>query len=462
MMIQVIFEEIEYKDPITYFNCLSDRPWAVFLDSADAQDSPGNANQYSFIAVEPFKIICLKNGGKPFAQLRSVFNQFKNFESHPELPPFQGGICGLFSYDLLHYLEDVPRPHNDDMQFKDLAVGCYDLVLSFDHGKKKAYIISSGLPETGQIAREKKAGERLLWLKTILKKNKCYHFPRQPLISESEIESNFTEQDYAKAVRKTIDYIKSGDIFEVNISQRFEASMPCDVSAYDVYHRLRKINPAPFSAYFNHKDVAIASASPERFLKVKNDDVEARPIKGTRERGKNAEEDNQLAKLLIDSEKDRAENIMIVDLMRNDLSRVCDDHSIKVEKLCGLESFPTVHHLVSVVKGKLKKNKSVIDLLEASFPGGSITGAPKIRSMEIIHEIEPNQRGPYCGSIGYIGFNGCMDLSIVIRTICIKKGKLTFQVGGAIVLDSDPVGEYKETLQKARAMNIALTSRVEQ
>lgn len=461
MMIQTIFEEIEYKDPVAYFNFLSDMSWAVFLDSADAQSSPSYVNQYSFIAVDPFRTICLKNGGDPFSQLRTVLKQYENFESHPDLPPFQGGVCGLFSYDLLHYLEDVPRSKNDDMQFSDLAVGCYDLVLSFDHDKKKSYIVSSGLPEIEGSAREKKAKERLLWLKSILKKNKSYRFPCHPLMSKGEIESNFTQEDYEKAVCRTVDYIKSGDIFEANISQRFKANMPCGVSAYDIYHRLRKINPAPFSAYLNYDDFVVASASPERFLHVKNDIVEARPIKGTSKRGDNNEEDSRLGRKLIASEKDRAENIMIVDLMRNDLSRVCEDDSITVEKLCGLETFPTVHHLVSVVKGKLNKKNSVIDLLEASFPGGSITGAPKIRSMEIIHELEPTQRGPYCGSIGYIGFDGCMDLSIVIRTICFNKDVITFQVGGAIVLDSDPLAEYEETLQKASAMNRALTTRIE-
>lgn len=460
-MVQVEFEEIEYNDPIVYFNALSDREWSVFLDSANAQKHPSYVNRYSFIAIDPFTTFSIKNGHDPFKLMRDIFEQYKNFESRAELPPFQGGMCGLFSYDLLHYLEEVPRPKSDDMQFDDLTIGCYDLVVSFDHKKKKAYIVSSGFPEMDHNARVQRAKERLLWLKSILQKNTSYSFPSQPLLADSDIQSNFSEEHYINAVRKTIDYIESGDIFEANISQRFKAELPDNISKYDVYHRLRKINPAPFAAYLNYNDIIIASASPERFLQVKNRMVEARPIKGTCKRSSDRVEDIRFGQELINSEKDRAENIMIVDLMRNDLSRVCEDDSIKVEKLCGLESFPTVHHLVSVVKGKLRENCNVIDLLEASFPGGSITGAPKIRSMEIIHEIEPNQRGPYCGSIGYIGFDGCMDLSIVIRTICFNKKELTFQAGGAIVLDSDPCGEYEETLQKASALNRALTSRIE-
>jgi para-aminobenzoate synthetase component 1 len=250
------------------------------------------------------------------------------------------------------------------------------------------------------------------------------------------------------------DYILAGDIFEANISQRFSADL-LD-RPFDLYRRLREINPATFSAYLAFDDTILASASPERFLKLTHGQVETRPIKGTRPRGKTAQEDQAFANELMKSEKDHAENVMIVDLLRNDLSRVCEDHSVQVPQLCGLESYPAVHHLVSVVTGKLTSKLTAVDLLRATFPGGSITGAPKIRAMEIIAEIEPTRRGPYCGSIGYIGFNGDMDTSIAIRTYAIKNNKVTFQAGGAVVVDSDPVDEYEETLTKARALKKAL------
>ncbi|MGH6929326.1 MAG: anthranilate synthase component I family protein, partial [Dongiaceae bacterium] len=223
------------------------------------------------------------------------------------------------------------------------------------------------------------------------------------------------------------------------------------------YCRLRDLNPAPFAAFLRFDDVEIVSASPERFLSMRGNRVETCPIKGTRPRGRTVEEDRALADELLASEKDRAENVMIVDLLRNDPSRVCRDRSIDVPRLCELESFATVHHLVSTIVGELRPDLTAVDLLAACFPGGSITGAPKIRAMEIIAELEPTRRGPYCGSIGYIGFDGGMDTSIVIRTYAIRNGCVTFQAGGGIVADSTPAGEYAETLAKARALIAALS-----
>lgn len=233
------------------------------------------------------------------------------------------------------------------------------------------------------------------------------------------------------------------------------------VSSFDLYRKLRRVNPAPFSAYLHLNTQDIASASPERFIKLNHRSVEARPIKGTAPRGYDTQSDEALKRDLSVSEKDRAENIMIVDLMRNDLSKVCSPHTVKVPSLCVVESYQTVHHLVSVVTGQLKNDLDAVDLIVATFPGGSITGAPKIRAMEIIAELEPINRGPYCGSIGYIAFNGDMDLSIVIRTFAIKDNEITFQVGGAITMDSDAQAEYQESLTKAKAMINTLTSWVQ-
>lgn len=240
----------------------------------------------------------------------------------------------------------------------------------------------------------------------------------------------------------------------MNLSQRFEADLT--IPPYELYRRLRRINPAPFASYLNFAGVSVVSASPERFLKLQGDWVETRPIKGTRPRGKSAEEDRALAQELLSSIKDRAENVMIVDLERNDLGRVCRYGTVRVVELAILETYPTVFHLTSTVRGRLCPDKTRIDLLKATFPGGSITGAPKVRAMEIIDELEPTRRSVYTGSIGYLSFSGEMDLNIVIRTFLVKEGKAYFQVGGGIVYDSEPEAEYEETLDKAKALFQAL------
>ncbi len=259
-----------------------------------------------------------------------------------------------------------------------------------------------------------------------------------------------------KKLKTAQNYILEGDIFEVNLSQRFKTVLPEELTPYELYLRLRKISKAPFAAYFNFSKMTIASASPERFILLNNGQIETRPIKGTMPRGETIEQDLKFSEALLNSKKDKAENIMIVDLLRNDLSRVCEDDSVHVATLCGLESFATVHHLVSVITGKLKSGYHALDLLKATLPGGSITGAPKIRAMEIISELEPNRRGPYCGNIGFISFTGDMDTSILIRTYAIHHRDVTYQAGGAVVLDSDPAQEYHETLHKSKALHQAL------
>jgi len=267
---------------------------------------------------------------------------------------------------------------------------------------------------------------------------------------------NFTRPKYEQAVKRVIEYILDGDIFQANIAMRFNVALPENFKRFDYYRRLRSINPAPFAAFFELGEFAIASSSPERFMRLAGNRIEARPIKGTRPRGINPAEDAALAKALCESEKDRAENIMIVDLLRNDLSRVCEDGSVDVPALCALESFASVHHLVSTVTGTLRPGLGAVDVLRAAFPGGSITGAPKIRAMQIISEIEPHARGAYCGAIGYIGFDGAMDMNIAIRTVVLEKQRAVFHAGGGIVADSVPASEYAECYDKARALLTAL------
>ncbi|MBE9515314.1 MAG: aminodeoxychorismate synthase component I, partial [Chloroflexi bacterium] len=271
---------------------------------------------------------------------------------------------------------------------------------------------------------------------------------------EIMLRSNFTREEYITAVNRVREYIAAGDVFQVNLSQRFEADLR--IPPYELYKRLRAVNPAPFASYLNFPEVTVVSASPERFLKVQGDLVETRPIKGTRPRGRNAVEDERLAGELTHSAKDRAENVMIVDLERNDLGRICRYGTVQVTELAVLETFPTVFHLTSTIVGRLRRDKNNVDLLKAVFPGGSITGAPKVRAMEIIDELEPTRRSIWTGSIGYLSFNQDIDINIVIRTFLIREGKAYFQVGGGIIYDSDPEAEYMETLDKAKALIQAL------
>lgn len=457
-MIYPLFQEITYQDPLKIFYHFAKQSGSVFFDSAQLMEGCG---RYSFICIDPFLVLNFKDdiSKSPFDVLQTEIEKY-SLQTLPDMPPFQGGVAGYLSYDLCHYLESLPHVV-DEMEFSDLMFGFYDLVIAFDHELKRAWIFSSGYPEKLDSKRKQRAEQRCAWLLEELKQVADLPPISASVCDKASITSNFSQETYQKAVSKVIDYILDGDIFEANISQRFKALLPEGLSSIELYRRLRLCNPAPFSAYLNFKEIVLVSASPERFLQLQNGNVETRPIKGTRPRGKNMEEDKQFYQELLSSKKDHAENVMIVDLLRNDLSKICQENSVIVPQLCGLESYATVHHLVSVVKGTLKKNHSVIDLLRATFPGGSITGAPKIRSMEIIAEIEGLKRGPYCGCIAYIGFNGDLDSSIAIRTFAIKDNIVTFQAGGAIVAESDPFSEYMETMTKASALYNALTSVVQ-
>jgi para-aminobenzoate synthetase component 1 len=369
-----------------------------------------------------------------------------------------GGAVGYFSYDLCHFIERLPLTAIDDLHLPECYFAFYDCILAFDHRENKVYIASSGFPELEEDRRKKRAEQRLHQMKeqlattppisaSLLQEN-------DDIVPGVALRSNFTHQQYLKAVETAREHIAAGDIFQVNLSQRFEVDLP--IHPYQLYRYLRHINPAPFAAYLNFDEVTIISASPERFLRVQGDGVETRPMKGTRPRGSTVAEDEALGRELTNSIKDRAENVMIVDLERNDLGRVCRFGTVRVSELCTLEKYATVFQLTSTVEGKLRPDKTRIDLLKACFPGGSITGAPKVRAMEIIDELEPTRRSIYTGSIGYLSFNGEMDLNIVIRTILAKRGKMYFQVGGGIIYDSEPEAEYQETLDKARALFQAL------
>ena len=461
----------EVATPLTAsdaFEILKERPFSFFLDSGM---DPENLGRYSFIGSDPFLV--LKSRGKqvdlfyrdrqqtiignPFDVLGQMLEKYA-LEPYPYPIPLVGGAVGYFSYDLCHFIERLPTTAIDDLHLPECYFALYGSIVAFDHLEGRTYVAATGFPEMEDAKRTKKAEERIAELRDLItatpRPGETIHSGIALGLRSSKLCANFTHEEYVEAVAAAREYIAIGDIFQVNLSQRFEVDLP--LAPYELYRRLCLINPAPFACYLNFDDVAIASASPERFLRLRGDMVETRPMKGTRPRGKSAAEDDALSTELVHSVKDRAENVMIVDLERNDLGRVCKYGTIRVKELWTLEKYATVFQLTSTVEGRLNEGKNRIDLLKATFPGGSITGAPKVRAMEIIDELEPARRSVYTGSIGYLSFDGGMDLNIVIRTFLIKNGKAYFQVGGGIVYDSEPEAEYQETLDKARALIQAL------
>jgi para-aminobenzoate synthetase component 1 len=477
-------------DPVRCCELLADLPYRLFLDSA----TPGTRlGQYSFVTADPVAVVWAKGAttvvrdllnassraveADPLQVLRSLLAPHAA-EPVPNLPPFQGGAAGYLAYDWSRRLERVPAPKYDDLALADVVLGVYDWVLAWDHSASRAWLVSTGVPETSTAARNDRAQQRASFVLGRLRSRaskvalesvpaSCAAADPAPSFpveggwwdSRLDLRSSFTHSGYLDAVTRVRDYIFAGDIFQSNLSQRFEA--PLTESPWTIYRRLRARNPAPFAAYLDFPGVEVLSASPERFLRVDvGGHVETRPIKGTRPRGLGPEHDAALGLVLSESTKDRAENLMIVDLMRNDLSQVCAPGTVRVSELFALEHYATVHHLVSTVLGDLAPGKDALDLLHAAFPGGSITGAPKVRAMEIIAELEPSQRGIYCGSIGYWSVTGALDTSIAIRTAVAIGERVCFSAGGGVVADSDPEQEYQETLDKARGMIDALAARV--
>lgn len=412
-------------DILTLATGLSDQPYTLFFDS----NRPSHPNsQWSFLCWNPIETITAKNGvithnhqevgrANIFDILQTRLNSY-TFENESDIP-FTGGLAGFWGYDLGQEIENILNTTNDDLNMPDMMVGIYTNIIAHDHANNKTWLIGEEPKIKSPSPQKEGWSERL------------------------QFTPQTSNRDYKKNIQRVIDYIYAGEIYQANMTRRFDAALPDNFSPFSHYKRQRKVNPAPFSAYMNFGNIQLASSSPERFLKHDGKIVETKPIKGTLP-------SNQPAALLKNSEKDRAENTMIVDLLRNDLSKVCNYHSVRVPKLCDIETFEGVHHLVSTVTGTLQKDKTAIDLLKACFPGGSITGAPKIRAMEIIEDIEPTKRGPYCGAMGYIGFNGKMDTNIIIRTLIYKGGRVTLQTGSGIVSDSDPTMELQEGLDKAQ------------
>jgi len=438
--------------------CLfQDEPYSFFLDSGMDHQGLG---RYSFIGANPFLIFKSKNDlvsleengvvktwkGNPFSKLKELLARYK-MDYRSDLP-FLGGAVGYLAYDLCHHLEVLPRTAVDDVDIPDCFLGFYDGIVIIDHARDKTFVAALGI--SGD--KREKVQSLVQRISQEVKKDESIsaEIDKEPV----RLTSNFTKEEYLKAVEKVKEYIRAGDIYQANLTQRFTCRLKETPLA--LYRKLREINPAPFASFIDFGTGYIVSSSPERFIRITDRIIETRPIKGTRPRGKTPEEDISNKEELLASEKDKAELLMIVDLERNDLGRVSKTGTVKVPQLFHLEEYRTVYHLVATIVGELKPECDVVDCIKAAFPGGSITGAPKIRAMEIIDELEPTQRNVYTGSIGYLGFNGDADLNIVIRTIVCKDKKAFFQVGGGIVWDSDAEMEYEETLHKAKALIKAL------
>ena len=440
--------ELAYcEDPSRYFELLVDRPWAIWLDSGRPHCQQG---RYDFMAADPMATVvcdgndtqvcrdgqCESSTADPFACLRQALLPW---DTPQGAGPFSGGAMGYYGYDLAWRLEQLPRRHTKAGEFPDMAVGIYDWVLVIDHQARQAWISIQGRhPDSFDYCTQ--LAHTLASAKEV---------PAGTFRVNTAIRSSMSEAAYALAFQRVKHYIQEGDCYQVNLAQRF--SLAVEGEPWAIYRALRVQNPAPHAAYFSTPYGEVLSASPERFLKVDRGDVETRPIKGTRPRRADPKQDREQALQLKGSQKDRAENLMIVDLLRNDIGKCCETGSVEVSSLFDVESFATVHHLVSTIRGKLAHEQDALSLLRACFPGGSITGAPKLRAMAIIEELETHRRGVYCGAMGYVGFDGNMDTNIAIRTLVHRQGKLSFWAGGGLVYDSRLEAEYNECLDKASA-----------
>ncbi|MEJ2593307.1 MAG: aminodeoxychorismate synthase component I [Candidatus Thiodiazotropha sp.] len=451
--------EFPYREDSTpLFEAIAHRPWAAFLDSGRPYSNQG---RYDILSADPVSVLITRGertrvhqagGGMrlsledPFQLLREALGPV---QPGIEGVPFCGGAIGYFGYDLGRRLERLPEIAEDQEQLPEMAVGIHDWALVVDHRDQRSWLVGQ------DPTRLQRYRDLLLGGAERAGKGR----PVAPYRVLGEVCSNMTREAYLASIARIKHYIRDGDCYQVNFAQRF--SVAAEGDPWQAYKELRQLNAAPFGAYLNTPRCQVLSTSPERFLEVREGRVETKPIKGTAPRGEDPIEDLMLAEMLRNSRKDQAENVMIVDLLRNDLGKVCSPGSVTVPALFKLESYARVHHLVSTVCGRLAREQDALSLLRACFPGGSITGAPKLRAMEIIEALEPDRRGIYCGAIGYVGFDGDMDTNIAIRTMVHADGVTRLSAGGGIVADSDPESEYRETYHKAAAL-LDLLQRMEQ
>ena len=431
-------------DAAAYYAAIADLPWAVWLDSA-------GLGCHDIVCAQPVATLTTHgpeteisdtagmrlSRDDPFSLLRQQLG-----EPAAAVPgiPFCGGALGYWGYDLARRMMTLPVQSQDSECLPDMCIGIYDWAIVLDHQQK-----------TAQLVSQQRFAETKIRLPEILDRlQRASALPADTFRVQGRITSNFTRTEYEAAFHTVQDYLQAGDCYQINLAQRFNAAATGD--ALGAYLTLRRLSPAPYSAFLNLPQAQILCASPERFLRVQNGNVETKPIKGTRPRSDDAQQDRLLADELRKHPKDRAENLMIVDLLRNDLGKSCAPGSVRVPKLFEVESFANVHHLVSTVEGKLAEGRDALHVLQDCFPGGSVTGAPKQRAMQIIEQLEPHRRGVYCGAIGYLGFDGNLDSNIVIRTLIYANNEIRCWAGGGIVADSDVASEHQETLDKAAGM----------
>ncbi|NOZ67675.1 MAG: anthranilate synthase component I family protein [Deferribacteres bacterium] len=466
--------ELPFMPPRQAFGPV-ESPGSFLLESIKG---PEKIARYSFIGAEPFMIFRAKNGVveitsgdkkikstvHPLKMLKELLSVYP-MDAPEGLPPFAGGAAGIISYDFVHYLERLPRTAVDDLGIPDAHFILVDTVAAFDHKLRKTFILSCPAARRVVTGEKPDAEPALYYDEACGKINRLYkklasgisasgRIRQEPAARRKgaiEIRHEMGKKDYMDMVKRAKEYIRAGDIFQANLSQRVSACVG-DTAAWHIYKLLSSINPSPFAAYLNMGDYWIASSSPERLVKVNRGIVETRPIAGTRPRGADPEGDRRMRNDLLLNEKERAEHLMLIDLERNDLGRISDYGSVEVDELMITEDYSHVIHIVSNIRGAVSRGKDCFDAIRATFPGGTITGVPKVRCMEIIDELEPVARGPYTGSAGYISFTGAMDMNIIIRTFVIKDGTAYVQAGAGIVADSDPEREYYETLKKAEAL----------
>lgn len=434
-----------------FLNLTNKEEYYVLLES-------GRGGRYSIAGIKPLMKMIGKDHtltvtteeqtevykGNPLHSIKNLMEKYK-VETNPDLPDFQGGILGFISYDYIRYLEKLPKTANDDLETPDVFFLLFDEWFIYDHKENVLWLLT--LYKAHELtAAVQKLEERARELEKSLDEE-----IHSEMVEKSEgLKVSIDDNEFQQSVRKIQHYIAQGDVFQVNLSVR--QVKPLHVSALEVYKQLRILNPSPYMGYFHTPEFQLVSGSPELLVKKKGEEVSTRPIAGTRSRGKDDVEDQRLANELIESEKERAEHVMLVDLERNDLGRVCEYGSVEVNEFMVIEKYSHVMHIVSNVRGVIAKNKDEYDLIDSMFPGGTITGAPKIRTMEIIEELEPVRRGPYTGSLGWIGFNQDVELNIMIRTMLVRNQNAYVQAGAGIVIDSVPSNEYKESMKKARAL----------
>ncbi|TYR78222.1 anthranilate synthase component I family protein [Priestia megaterium] len=419
----------------------------------------GRGGNFHIIGMKPFAVLrgeqnelhVTENNshtvqtGNPLHLMRDWLKKYKTV-SHSDLPPFQGGAIGYISYDYIRYVESLPAVAKDSLRMPDIYFLIFDDVFVYDNQEEKLWLIVNDVSENEQAALERLAHYKEQWLL-----NTAYQLAYETVIKGAvETKVSMSEEEFTAAAGKIKAYIGQGDVFQVNLSVR--QSQPLKTHPMHIYEQVRSINPSPYMSYMQTEEFHLVSCSPELLIKKEGSKLSTRPIAGTRSRGKTDAEDLALANELIENEKERAEHVMLVDLERNDLGRVSKYGTVCVDEFMVIEKYSHVMHIVSNVKGELAENKDFVDIVDAVFPGGTITGAPKVRTMEIIEELEPVRRGVYTGSIGWIGFNDDMELNIAIRTMVIQDGEVHVQAGAGVVIDSNPKHEYKESLKKAIAL----------